>query len=467
MKDLFLNERKIWVSLLFFCLASRLLSSIYYIEDPDSLRFVLGVLDYDVSKMQPHFPAYPVFCFIVKIFHLVTGRYALSFSLIGGLATFAIIYFTLEIARIKIVESFGLALVFILFFNPLLWLMSNRYMPDLLGVALCLYACLFVSKRNKMTSQIGFLIAGLLLGVRLSYAPLILPSLLWSLWISKDKWWLLGAGISGIVAWLIPLIYITGWDALVVAGQMQTAGHFSEFGGTVTTEPDYDFRATKLLEGLWADGFGLYWLGRHWVTMGAAIMLLGMIAMCWQDLVERFNKISLRNSLFWGCVLYLTWIFFFQNVIYKSRHVLPLLPILSLFPAYLIAQFNLRSNVFKVAALCFVGCYSYATLHLVVQHKQPSAIAQVYNHLNDINDKNLHVASTPLIKYYLAAQGIKAVFIPIESREDLTRLEKTEDSMQLVVIGNPLKNKLPQSKRTFYHNPYVNRMWSELAVYEY
>ena len=278
---------------------------------------------------------------------------------------------------------------------------------------------------------------------------------------------MLSAGIAGIVAWLIPLVYITGWDSLIVAGQMQTAGHFSEFGGTVTTEPDYGFRATKLLEGLWADGFSLYWLGRHWVTMGAAIMLLGMITMCWQDLVERFNKISLRNSLFWGCVLYLTWIFFFQNVIYKSRHVLPLLPILSLFPAYLIAQLNLRSKVFKVAALCFLGCYSYATLHLVIQHKQPSAIAQVYNYLNDINAQNMHVASTPLIKYYLAARGIKAAFIPIESRDDLSRLEKNEDSMQLVVIGNPLKNKLPQSKRTFYHNPYVNRMWSELSVYEY
>ena len=463
----YLNESKTWAYLLFFCLASRLLSSIYYIEDPDSLRFVLGVLDYDVSKMQPHFPAYPVFCFIAKVFYEVTGRYALSFSLIGGLATFAIIYFTLKIARLKVVESFGLALVFILFFNPLLWLMANRYMPDLLGVALCLSACFFVSKRNKMTAQIGFLIAGLLLGVRLSYAPFVLPSLLWCLWVSKDKWWLLGAGIAGIAGWLIPLVYITGWDALVTAGQVQTVGHFGEFGGTVSTEPDYDFRATKLLEGLWADGFGLYWLERHWVTMGATIMLLGMIATCWQDLAERFNKISLRNSLFWGCVLYLTWIFFFQNVIYKSRHVLPLLPILSLFPAYFIAQFSLRKRVFRAVAVCFLGCYLYATLHIVIQHKQPSAIAQVHNYLNDMNAQNLHVASTPLIKYYLAAQGIKAEFIPIESRDDLSRLEKTKDSMQLVVIGSPLNNKIPQSKRTFYHNPYVNRMWSELSVYEY
>ena len=179
-----MNESKTWAYLLFLCLASRLLSSIYYIEDPDSLRFVLGVLDYDVSKMQPHFPAYPVFCFIAKALYVVTGRYALSFSLIGGLATFVIIYSTLKIVRTKVVEWFGLALVFILFFNPLLWLMANRYMPDLLGVALCLSACFFVSERNRMTAQIGFFIAGLLLGVRLSYAPIILPSLLGCLWTS-------------------------------------------------------------------------------------------------------------------------------------------------------------------------------------------------------------------------------------------------------------------------------------------
>ena len=38
-------------------------STIYYIEDLDSLRFALSMIDYDVAKLQPHFPAYPVFLF--------------------------------------------------------------------------------------------------------------------------------------------------------------------------------------------------------------------------------------------------------------------------------------------------------------------------------------------------------------------------------------------------------------------
>ena len=69
-------------------MGSRLLTTIFYIEDLDSLRFALSMVDYDVAKLQPHFPAYPVFCFVGKLIYAVTGRYALAFSLIGGVSIF-------------------------------------------------------------------------------------------------------------------------------------------------------------------------------------------------------------------------------------------------------------------------------------------------------------------------------------------------------------------------------------------
>ena len=67
---------KAWGALLILCLGSRLLSAVYYIEDLDSLRFALGVVDYDVPRLQPHFPAYPVFCFLAK------GIYALTAAML-------------------------------------------------------------------------------------------------------------------------------------------------------------------------------------------------------------------------------------------------------------------------------------------------------------------------------------------------------------------------------------------------
>ena len=102
-----MSEGRAWGALLVLCLGSRLLGSIYYIEDLDSLRFALGVVDYDVPRLQPHFPAYPVFCFAVKAIYAVTGRYAVAFAMLGGLSTFAILFFTLGLARIRITSPWA------------------------------------------------------------------------------------------------------------------------------------------------------------------------------------------------------------------------------------------------------------------------------------------------------------------------------------------------------------------------
>tara|TARA_A100001037_G_C15123757_1_gene625154 strand:+ start:107 stop:907 length:801 start_codon:yes stop_codon:yes gene_type:complete len=265
--------------------------------------------------------------------------------------------------------------------------------------------------------------------------------------------------------WLLPLIAITGWDDLVAAARAQTTGHFTEFGGTVATEPDYVRRAVKLFEGLWADGFGLYWSGRHWVTLVAAIALLGTLYAIGRDLLRHA---SWPRALWWGGVLYLAWVFFFQNVVYKSRHVLPLLPFLAIALADALGRIGCSGRrLAQALALCFALCYGYATLHLVVQHRQGSAIAQVHRYLLSRETTDLRVASVPLIKYYLAAQGLKAEYLPIATAEDLVRLQSLVDSTQLTVVGSPLANRTPVLARTFYHNPYVNRMWPELTVYEY
>ena len=82
------SERAVWIALFALCVGSRLASTIFYIEDPDSLRFALSMVDYDVARLNPHFPAYPVFCFVAKGIYLILGSYAVAFSLVGGLSTF-------------------------------------------------------------------------------------------------------------------------------------------------------------------------------------------------------------------------------------------------------------------------------------------------------------------------------------------------------------------------------------------
>lgn len=484
----------IWSIVFVGTIGSRLLSTIYYIEDLDSLRFALSMVDYDVAKLQPHFPAYPVFCFVAKLFYTLIGRFALAFSLIGGLSTFFIIFFTLKIAKIQSTTILGKIGIFVIFMTPLLWLMSNRYMPDVMGVA-CLLASLYFttteeeSGKNTFLSHciIGFFLAGILLGIRLSYLPLLVPALLMRLKHSNRLRFIV-AGAIGILIWLIPLLWITGWNTLVTAAQTQSHGHFSDFGGTVSTNPELWVRITKTFESIFADGFGLYWLGRHPITACMTIILITIVVVAnWQTVRRWFvEKQSMDNSLFLnpiflGCVLYLVWIFLAQNVIHKSRHVLPLLPFLALGIALSCNRIitfqgtainrkhhKIQHSFALGLVVIFFLCYSYVTLHTVVQHTKPTAIAQIHKYLHDKQNEQgnkLHIVSVPLIKYYLVSQGVKAEYIAIKSEGDLAQLDELETG--IVAIGGALPDRVPKSEKTFYHNPYVNRMWTELSLYEY
>ena len=122
---------------------------------------------------------------------------------------------------------------------------------------------------------------------------------------------------------------------------------------------------------------------------------------------------------------------------------------------------------FRLVLIAFFFCYGYVALHLVVQHKELTAIAQIYQYLATKESDALHIASVPLIKYYLASQALRAVYMPIRDEGDLHALDALDDTAELVVIGSPLQDRVPKATKTFYHNPYVNRMWPQLTVYEY
>ena len=91
----------------YYVLFQEIVTSIFYVEDIDSLRFALSIYDYDLNKIQPHFPGYPIFCFFVKLLYFFTGSISHSFSLIGGLSTYLIILFCSKIFSIKLNSSSG------------------------------------------------------------------------------------------------------------------------------------------------------------------------------------------------------------------------------------------------------------------------------------------------------------------------------------------------------------------------
>ena len=479
----------VWWLLLIWLLVSRLWSTIYYIEDLDSLRFALSMIDYNVVKNQPHFPAYPVFCFVTKLVYQLIGRYTVAFSIIGSFSIFLTIFFLVRSANIQPTSLLGCLVIFFSTFNPLLWLMSNRYMPDMMGVA-CMMSCFYYLQTNNTKTNynglIGFFLTGILLGVRLSYTPFLFPLLVTNLFSTKGnrlKWYQLAiSGVAGICTWLSPLILITGWSELIDSARIQSQGHFTDFGGTITTESNYARRTERLIEGVWADGLGFYWLGRHLTTVIPTVCLSFLFCV---SFIKSKPRIPIKISNFaqtaiLSCLAYFIWIFYFQNIIHKSRHILPLLPFVALFVGIFLTRVientsRIWSNfLFKEILILGLASYTLVSFHLVSQHKKPTAIAQIHEHLKQVkNDyqKPIQIISVPLIKYYLSAQGFNTKYLVVKQEEEFNLKKNLDQNADWVAIGSALPPEVIGDRKAlvknFYHNPYVNRMWPSLTVYQY
>ena len=173
-----------------------------------------------------------------------------------------------------------------------------------------------------------------------------------------------------------------------------------------------------------------------------------------------------------GAVPYALWMFFFQNVVHKSRHVLPLLALLlPVLAAGAAALWRARTWPIRGGILAAAGAYAAVTLVLVAQHRTPSAIAQAKAFVETTAQTDsgpTRVASVPLVNTYLRTQQVGARFFSIEDSSDVHRLREAETGRTLVVgTYASLLDEAPTRTRTFYHNPHVNRMWPKVTVYVY
>ena len=471
-----------WCALVVVCIGSRLATTITYIEDPDSLRFALSVADeFDVAALQPHFPGYPVFWAVAELFYLPTASFSVSFSLVGGLATVGLVWALLRLWGRPLCSMDGTMLSGAVVLNPLLWLMGTRYMPDLLGTAgavatlAVLLRALFAHNRiiNERMALVGVVLTGLLAGLRLSYLPLVIVPALLVLGRSARPARLIAAGTAGVGVWLVPMVLDTGLWTLIDVAWGQTTGHFSDFGGTVQTESDLGRRLAGTVQGLWADGLGGWWPGRHWST---ALVVAGVAATGGAGTWRLWRSGALHGRyarmIAAGAVPYALWMFFFQNVVHKSRHVLPLLALLlPVLAAGAAALWRTRAWPIRGAVLAVAGAYAAVTLVLVAQHRTPSAIAQAKAFVETTAQTDsgpTRVASVPLVNTYLRTQQVGARFFSIEDSSDVRRLREAETGRTLVVgTYASLLDEAPTRTRTFYHNPHVNRMWPKVTVYVY
>ena len=446
-----------WIIFGFLIVVSRLLTRINYIEDPDSLRFALAIQEFDLVKSQPHFPAYPIYCFIGKLFYWATQNISISLTLVGTVATFLITYFANQLVKLLYINISPIILLSLLFLNPLMWLMSTRFMPDLLGLAVVLgswtYYVKYYQSSKKRDLIVFCFITALLPGIRLSYFPLLLFPVVYVIWTNpKTVFIQLGIYSCVTLAWLIPVIIDTGFDNLFAIAISHTNGHFNEWGGTIQSNNHFLLRLLKIVEYSFVDGMGMWAPGRHWSTIVISIILLPLFFIGIAGTPKKYVFILI------SLIVYLAWIFLYQNVVYKSRHILPFVPFIIICIAVGLEKVKSSSikNMLYATALLTSG---FIGIQLAIQHKKPTAVAQMIDFLDQSNSKKT-IHTNPLIGFMIERQSNHKVVI--DNVEPKTT--------HLYSIQNDISKKLQRDVDTsyhFYHNPYVNRMWEHVILIQY
>lgn len=326
-----------WLAAL--CLLTRTAFLGRWPEAWDSVNFLLALERFDVPAGQPHFPGYPVYIAVARILLPFTGDPATALILAGGIGSSLAVFFLHRLTARLFGPRAALAAGLLAIANPFLFLEAEKLFSDA-------FALLFVAtmadrteeaagaaKRDERGSvRAGYfagLAGGLLLGVRVSALPLVLTAAAWLAASSREGRGRpalrasLHGGAHGVGLWLIPLILLTGSRELWEAGQAHLSGHFTEWGGSAATRPDWGGRLLDFAWCLGANGLGLAWPDAPPVRLAATFLVPAALLLA---LIR--HRIS-HGVLYLGALSlpYAAWVLVGQNL-ENPRHVLPLVLLL-------------------------------------------------------------------------------------------------------------------------------------------
>lgn len=459
---------------------TRFATTVYHIEDIDSLRFAMSATDFDVLNNKPHFPGYPLFVLMLQWVHGICNSVALSFSFLGVIATTGLWFALAALTQLCRIQS-GLRVIFLLLVcSPLIWVMGNRYMPDLMGLCVLYWCLVFLlksieSKGGGSEAKWPLLLgvaASVLCGIRLSYLPFLIPGIV----LIRHPRRMFLAALSFVVVsalWIGVWIYDVGLTELIQLAKYDSRGHFTQWGGTVySTEVPLLRRLMGLFESLLAHGLGMWMPGRSaWIFLNSVVLVVLLGLGSWTLWLQRKRHTS-SAFLIWMacCVCYAAWAFLFQNITYKPRHILPLLmPLI----------FVLAGGVEYVRQDCkwqrlsrwpelILSTYIICGIQIGFQHMQPAAINQLRDYVLASPPKTIVHCPDHLIRYYLRESTPQRTVLFTKNEGELNQLLSGDGEVSVLSTTSLSKmNGYVSHLRSFHHNPYVNRLWSTLVLYEY
>ena len=125
-------------------------------------------------------------------------------------------------------------------------------------------------------------------------------------------------------------------------------------------------------------------------------------------------------------------------------------------------------RLYKMLIYLFIFCLAVVTTYLNWQHKSPSAICQVKNYVfNDASAMKIFCSSNLVNSYLKKHKGSEnIVFLNENNFSEIKRYYKLGYSIYSTTNLKNLKMTI-KFQNNFYHNPYVNRLWSTMLIYKY
>ncbi len=282
-------------------------------DDYDSIGFVLALDDFDLARFQPHFPGYPIYVALGRLAHFFLRSPLDAATAVSAAASAATAFGVWRIT--SRIASRGAAWCAIALYAgaALPWIVGGAALSD--GTAAALATLSFAALLEERPILSGVLLS-LMLGTRASYFPLAF-SWVAILFIFQRRSLLraLVSSLLGTIAWMVPFVMMVRPQKLLELGRIHLHGHFSDWGGSVTTRPDLRLRAFSFARDLFYDGIA----PRTW-----ALALLTVIALiAWRTRLPQSRPLIVVVAVAIA-LPYVLWALLGQNIVEQPRHLLPL-----------------------------------------------------------------------------------------------------------------------------------------------
>lgn len=342
--------------------ASRWLARARIPDDYDSIGFVRAFSHFDMAKLQPHFPGYPIF---VALGHIATQvglaplTAATMISAIAAAATAAAVFRLASV--VASTPRAGWAALALYAGAWLPWLLGGAALSDATATALVALAFAALTFEGALASALGGVAVALALGTRASYWPLAVSFAIVAARRSHRASAFVGA-LAGGAAWLVPFVLVVGPRALLALGRTHVVGHFTVWGGSIATQPNLLLRLWTFARSLVYDG-----LFPNWLATVAALAIIAVAAR-----PKALQIVALVAAP------YALWVLLAQNVVEQPRHLLPLVTLACVFVGAALAQRPLAAVV--VAALAFVPSLPLAIARVRVEPAAAQAARWTVSH---------------------------------------------------------------------------------------